>query len=79
MAVDISKALPFVQAKWKSAPCVVCGNSNKNVEQSVYQLFEFNDGGLALGGPVYPVVPMTCTNCGYVMLLNAVIAGVVTN
>ena len=30
-----------------------------------------------LGGPSYPAVLVTCDNCGYTMLFNAVIMGIV--
>jgi hypothetical protein len=36
-------------------------------------------GGLVLGGEnrVLPVVPFTCLNCGYTLLVNALISGAI--
>jgi hypothetical protein len=39
---------------------------------------EFTQAGLVLGGPVVPLAPVTCNNCGNTVLLNALMAGVVT-
>lgn len=78
MAIDITKAISFVQAKWTNAQCNACGGTQHNIEQNVFQLLEFNGEGLSIGGPVYPVIPVTCTNCGHIRLLSGVVAGVTT-
>jgi len=33
-------------------------------------------GGLVLGGPVLPSVPIVCTNCGNTFFLNAKVLGI---
>jgi len=38
---------------------------------------EFNAGSVIIGGPVIPVVAVTCLNCGNTVLVNALIAGAV--
>ncbi|GHU33065.1 hypothetical protein AGMMS50256_24300 [Betaproteobacteria bacterium] len=61
---------------WSSRPCPMCGKGPWNVQDSTFQLTEFNEGNLVLGGPVIPVIPITCGNCGYVALVNAIVSGV---
>lgn len=74
---DGSKAVEHLRAKWHGRSCQMCGAGNWNVQDSTYQLIEFNQGGLVLGGPVIPVIPITCSNCGNTILLNAITAGIV--
>jgi hypothetical protein len=54
----------------------MCGGGPWNVQDSTFQLTEFNEGNMVIGGPVIPVIPIICTNCGYVALVNAISAGV---
>jgi hypothetical protein len=43
----------------------------------VWELREFGGGTLAVGGAIFPVVPLICRNCGNTLFLNAVIANAV--
>ena len=45
------------------------------LEIAVFELREFHQGSLALGTPIMPLVPVTCENCGNVVLISAVKAG----
>lgn len=55
----------------------MCGANAWAVQDKVFQLNEFSSGSLVIGGPLVPVVPVTCTNCGNTVLVNAIIAGAV--
>lgn len=67
--------LKHLREKWKGRPCPLCGVGNWNVSDSVYELREFHDGNLVLGsGPILPVVPVTCSNCGNTVLVNALLS-----
>ena len=48
-----------------------------SVPDSLVEVREFQQGGLAIGGPVYPSIFIICSKCGYSFLLNALIAGIV--
>jgi len=74
---DNKIVISHLQDKWGSRPCPMCGKGPWNVHDSTYQLTEYNEGGLVIGGPVIPVVPVICGNCGYTILVNAILAGVV--
>ncbi len=73
---DGSKAIEYLRTKWSGRVCPMCLVGNWNVQDSTYQLMEFNQGGLVLGGPVIPLVAVICTNCGNTLLVNAITAGI---
>ena len=75
--VDGTKLLEHLRAKWASKPCPMCGAGPWNVQDSAFQLTEFSQGGLVIGGPVIPVVPVVCGNCGNTVLVNALVARVI--
>lgn len=53
----------------------MCGNGPWSVQDRVYQLSEFHQGSMVVGGPLIPLVPVTCNNCGYTIVVNAILAG----
>lgn len=71
------KVLAHLNSKWRGKACPMCGVGNWNVQDSIYQLIEFSEGGLVIGGPIIPVIPVVCTNCGNIQLVNAIVAGAV--
>lgn len=75
--IDANKVIKFLSEKWRNRPCPVCGISAWSVQDSTYELREFNQGNMVLGGPLIPVVPVICSNCGNTILVNAILAGVV--
>jgi hypothetical protein len=75
---DGSKMIQHLSMKWHGRSCPMCNAGTWNVQDSTYQLLEFNQGGLVLGGPVIPVIPIVCSNCGNTLLINAITAGIVT-
>ena len=74
---DSKKMIDFLSDKWKGRGCPMCGQGPWNAQNRTFQLTEFHQGNIVLGGPLVPVVPVTCENCGYTALVNAIIAGVV--
>lgn len=68
----------YVAEKWKPPyQCGCCKANNWSISDRVFQLAEFSPSGIVIGGPVVPLAPVTCNNCGNTILLNAIIAGVV--
>lgn len=60
--------------------CPLCGVNQWAVGDQVFELLPYGRGGgrggvTLLGGPVYPVLPVTCGNCGNALLLNAFVLG----
>lgn len=58
--------------------CPVCTNNQFSLAGGFTTDFLVDkvQGGLVLGGPVLPSVPIVCTNCGNTFFLNAKVLGV---
>lgn len=68
----------YVNSKWTNQVCPMCGSRIWNVADKIFELREFNNGQLVLGGPnssLLPVVPVTCAHCGNTIFINALAAG----
>ena len=75
--IDTQKLIAHLKDKWLGRPCPMCQVGNWNVSDKVFELREFYGGGLRLGGvPIYPVIPVTCNNCGNTVFINPITAGV---
>jgi hypothetical protein len=56
--------------------CPVCRDVTWEISDSIFGLPEYSDGLLSgRGGASYPVLPVTCGKCGYVIFFNAVKLG----
>lgn len=72
------RAIAWVNEKW-AAPVKTCPVCLANQWQvgDVSELRRFEGGGLVVGGGnILPTFPLVCLNCGYTMLFNAVVSGV---
>jgi len=75
---DEDSFLEHLKGKWYGKPCPLCGVGNWNISDSVFELREFHDGSIVLGaGPIIPVIPVTCSNCGNTIMVNALLSGAV--
>ena len=72
---DTDKFIAFIGQKWGGKGCPMCGKGPWSVQDRVYQLSEFHQGSMVVGGPLIPLVPVTCNNCGYTIVVNAILAG----
>jgi hypothetical protein len=76
--VDSQKLISHLSAKWQGRACQMCGTNKWTVSDSIFELREYNQGDLVLGGsPLIPVVPVTCNNCGNTVFVNAITAGLI--
>ncbi|MGJ8593073.1 MAG: hypothetical protein ACSHXF_11015 [Aquaticitalea sp.] len=76
--VNIENIIKHLNLKWGSRPCPMCGSNGWNVSDNVYELREFHGGNLVLGnGPIYPIIPVSCNNCGNSVMVNALMAGAI--
>jgi len=74
---DSSKLIQHLNTKWQNRPCPLCGARQWNVQDKIFELREFHGGNLVLGaGPIIPVIPVICTNCGNTVLVNPLVAGI---
>lgn len=76
--VNVEKVIQHLNQKWGNRACPMCGSSKWNVSDNVYELREFHGGNLVLGnGPIFPVIPVSCNNCGNSVMINALVAGAI--
>ena len=54
--------------------CPLCGQNNWRVTTQVFQAPEFSYKGLLVGGASFPIIPLTCLNCGNTYFINALVA-----
>jgi hypothetical protein len=73
--IDTKALIANLAAKWQGRVCQMCGIGNWAVQDKAYELREFHSGGLVVGGPVLPVVPVVCSNCGNTILVSAIVGG----
>lgn len=53
----------------------MCKGADWHVSETVYELREYNEGNLVVGGvPIFPVIPVSCTSCGNSVFVNALMS-----
>ena len=68
--------MDFITSKWRPPrACSVCGTNSWNLEQRLAELRFLSLGGFFVGGPVVPLIVITCNNCGNTIFINAMKAG----
>lgn len=77
----VNAILAHLERVWTaSRACPVCRNERWTVPNDAnrFALVEINaTGQMHLRGRAFPVVPVTCAQCGYTILLNAIALGVI--
>ena len=78
MKVKFAILEPHLIEKWgENRQCPCCGAHNWSVNDRVFELSEYEPSDADTGVYVFPVIPITCTNCFNVQFLSAVALGVV--
>lgn len=64
----------------KRQPCNVCGNNNWIINDTIWEIREFNGGNFVLGGnsSIMPMISISCSKCGNTHFLNAIKLGIVS-
>lgn len=57
--------------------CPLCGHDKWNADNMVFYLGEFFLDSVRIGTPQFPVLPITCVNCGNTLFINALVAGLI--
>jgi hypothetical protein len=74
--VDIELLKNHLDREWGPVSCQMCHKGQWSVGDRVFELREFSGGAMKFGGPIIPVIPITCSNCGRTVLINAIVAGI---
>jgi predicted nucleic-acid-binding Zn-ribbon protein len=76
--VRAEDVVQWIKEHWRGAKvCPICGSNDWRVNADVVALLRVEEEGTVLGGATYPLVLMTCGVCGYTLMFNALIAGLV--
>ena len=75
--VNINNVIQHLASKWGKNPCPICNTNNWAVSDQVYELkgFHGDDKKFSEVVPIFPVIPVTCNNCGNAVMVNALKAG----
>lgn len=74
---DIQKAIAWIDEHWTGQKtCPICQNTRWGVADTVGEVQMTTLKG-DLTGRVCPLVIVTCQTCGYTLLLNAVVVGLI--
>ena len=77
-AESLQSLQDWLNKNFKDKKCPDCGNDKWLIPDTFLELRPFTGGGLMVGtGPIYPYIALSCASCGYTLLFNAVIAGLV--
>lgn len=76
MELDRDALNQWFQNKWKHGPCPVCETDLWTPLPRLGMIPNINPPG-PTGGNVVPVLLVSCTNCGYLLTINALMAGVI--
>lgn len=76
MKIDNQKALEYVN-NLNVSKCSLCGHTKWGLSDKIFQLTEFTPDGVGAETSVFPVLVVSCNNCGNTHLINAITAGIV--
>lgn len=59
--------------------CEVCSGKEWLLNDTIFELREFEKGNLILGGKssIFPVITVTCKSCGNTYFFNAILLGLI--
>jgi hypothetical protein len=77
--VSTNRLIDHLRKAWgEFRKCPMCEHNLWDVSGTIFELREYHEGNIVIGtGPVLPIIPVTCTNCGNTVFLNAVATGFV--
>jgi hypothetical protein len=70
------KALQWITQHWGAAGCPFHGPTNWQIDNHLAQVPVYSARSFLVGGPVYPLIVVTCAICGFTVFVNALRAGV---
>lgn len=72
---DPDQVKRYLEHKWGPVNCRQCQQGEWLVSDKFFQLVEYQGAYRPPPRPIVPVIPITCSNCGNTMLINALVAG----
>lgn len=74
-----AKALQWLDEKWlkDNRKCEICDNENWSLADELITQFSFSPSQIQIGGKSFPLIILTCDNCGNTKFINAIVSKVV--
>lgn len=73
---DREKVSAWIDEHWKGQrKCPICENSRWSIGEVVGEVQQMHVNRRLLGESLYPLVVVTCAVCGYTLMFNAVVIG----
>lgn len=70
--VDFNRIAQILEEKWpEPRKCPICSNENWDISNRIFTL-----RGVFKLSEAYPVVAVTCTNCGFSRFFNLIVLGI---
>jgi hypothetical protein len=68
----------WFREQWRHGECPVCHKNSWAAPDKAWELRPYRGGQTVIGGPggILPMFPITCTTCGYIVWINAIVSGV---
>lgn len=76
---QVEKALRWIEDNWVGQKeCAICGNTGWFMGEAVGEMKQMSSRSKWIpgNGPSYPMIVLSCENCGYTLLFNAIVLGV---
>ena len=72
--LDREKFLNEINKRWVNKNCPMCGHNNWNIDPNMVTAVRITENGaVALGGDLIPLVAVTCLDCGNVVFVNPLV------
>ena len=76
--IDTDKVMDWLNRQWQGPKlCPICNNNRWGIGGRPVQVSEFSEAGPMAEDMVYPLIAVTCGVCGYTLLFNAIVTGLV--
>ena len=74
VTVDTNRLITWMNEKWADQACPICKHLTWNVDDCIYRLDQVRaPQAKSTGSRIRFAVPVTCKNCGYVVLFDALL------
>lgn len=75
----LEQALRWIEDNWVGEKsCAICGHSGWFIGETIGEMKQINPGSrwIPNSGSAYPLIVLSCENCGYTLLFNAMVLGI---
>jgi len=73
------RAAEWLNKHWQGPKiCPICQSNNWVFSESLVEIRPYHGGQIFVGGTLYPLFLLICGVCGYTVLFNAIVAGLIS-